>query len=84
MILLDTNVLIYAFATGSDHKDWARSVIADGVAQDGAAINAVALAELCVGDAAPDTVADRLRSWDVQIIDIPVAAAEISARAYRS
>lgn len=83
MILLDTNVLIYAFGVASDHRDWARRVIADGVARDGAAINAATLAELCVGDAVPALVADRVRSWDVEILDIPAAAAEIAARAYR-
>jgi predicted nucleic acid-binding protein len=83
MILLDTNVLIYAFGAASDHRDWARYVIADGVARDGAAVNAATLAELCVGDAVPSLVADRVRSWDVAILDIPAAAAEIAARAYR-
>ena len=83
MILLDTNVLIYAFGAESEHRDWARHVIADGVARDGAAINAATLAELCVGDALPASVADRVRSWNVEILDIPAAAAEIAARAYR-
>lgn len=83
MILLDTNVLIYAFGARSGHQDWARTIIAGGVARDGAAINAATLAELCVGDAAPDSVAARVRGWGVEILDIPAAAAEIGARAYR-
>ncbi len=45
-------------------------------------MNAVSLAELCVGDAEPATVADRLRSWGVEVLDIPAAAAEPCARAY--
>ena len=51
MILLDTNVLIYAFDRDSPFCQWAQETIADAVAGDGAAINAVSLAELCVGDA---------------------------------
>lgn len=83
MILLDTNVLVYAFDPGSPFFEWARSTIVDAVVDDGAAINAVCLAELCVGDADPQTVADRIRSWGVEILDVPTAAAEVCARAYR-
>jgi predicted nucleic acid-binding protein len=82
MILLDTNVLIYASDTRSPHCRWARRTIAEAVAGEGAAINAVTLAELCVGDAAPSTVADRVRGWGVEVLDIPAAAAEVSARAF--
>ena len=83
MILLDTNVLIYAFDNDSPFCSWARGVIADAVTGEGAAINAVSLAEICVGDAEPATVADRVRSWGVEILDVPAAAAEVCARAYR-
>jgi predicted nucleic acid-binding protein len=83
MILLDTNVLIYAFDSGSPFYRWARETIVGGVAGGGAAINAVSLAEICVGDADPATVADRIRSWGVEILDVPVAAADVCARAYR-
>jgi predicted nucleic acid-binding protein len=83
VILLDTNVLIYAFETESVHGEWAREIIAGAVADHGAAISSVTLAELCVGDAEPSTVADRVRSWGVSILDVPAAAAEPCARAYR-
>ena len=83
MILLDTNVLIYAFDPDSPFCQWARETIADAVAGDGAAINAVSLAEICVGDADPPTAADRIRSWGVEILDVPVAAADECAKAYR-
>lgn len=76
MILLDTNVLIYAFESDSAFYGWARETIIDAVTGDGAAINAVSLAEICVGDADPSTVADRIRSWGVEILDVPAAAAE--------
>lgn len=83
MILLDTNVLICAFDERSPHSEWARQTIAAAVAGEGAAVNVVSLAELCVGDADPSSVADRVRRWGVAILDIPAAAAEPCARAYR-
>jgi len=82
MILLDTNVLIYAFDPDAPFCQWARETIASAVAGDGAAINAVSLVEICVGDADPSTVADRIRSWGVAILDVPAAAADICATAY--
>ena len=53
MILLDTNVLIYASTDQSPFLEWARRTIAVGVSEYGAAVNAVSLAEICVGDAEP-------------------------------
>ena len=83
MILLDTNVLIYASTDQSPFLEWARRTIAAGVSEGGAAVNAVSLAEICVGDAEPETVADRLRSWGITLLDVPAAAAEPCAKAYR-
>jgi len=82
VILLDTNVLIYAYEPESPHRPWAREVIAGGVSGGGAAVNAVSLAEVCVGDVEPDAVADRIRSWGIEILDVPTAAAPVCARAY--
>lgn len=82
MILLDTNVLIYASTDQSPFLEWARRTIAKGVSEDGAAVNAVSLAEICVGDAEPESVADRLRSWGITLLDVPVAVAEPCAEAY--
>jgi predicted nucleic acid-binding protein len=82
VILLDTNVLIYASTDGSPFLEWARSTIAAGVSGDGAAVNAVSLAEICVGDAEPETVADRIRSWGITLLDVPVVGAELCAKAY--
>ena len=42
----DTNVLIYAFDRNSPFCKWARETIAEAVAGNGAAINAVSLATL--------------------------------------
>lgn len=83
MILLDTNVLVYAFDPDSPFCQWAKETIADAVAGEGAAINAVSLAEICVGDADPATAADRIRTWGVEILDVPAAAADVCAAAYR-
>jgi predicted nucleic acid-binding protein len=52
------------------------------VSEDGAAVNAVSLAEICVGDAQPEIVADRLRSWGITLLDVPAVAAEPCAKAY--
>ena len=82
MMLLDTNVLIYASQAASGYAQWARQTIACAVAEQGAAMNAVSLAEVCVGDEEPEAVADRIRSWGVDILDIPVAASVICAQAY--
>ena len=82
MMLLDTNVLIYASDGRAPLCRWARGVIAEGVSGDGAAVNAVSVAEACVRDAEPHTVADRIRSWGVAVLDVPAAASEVCARAY--
>lgn len=52
------------------------------MSEDGAAVNAVSLAEICVGDAEPESVADRIRSWGVTLLDVPAAAAGPCAKAY--
>jgi predicted nucleic acid-binding protein len=83
MILLDTNVLIYASDKSAPHHDWARRTIAEAVASEGAAIDAVSLAEICVGEKDPGTAAQRIRNWGVEILNVPAAAAEVCAKAYR-
>ena len=82
MTLLDTNVLIEASIPTAPHHVWARRTIVAAVSGSGAAIDSVTLAELCVGDAVPDEVAPRIRSWGVEILDVPAAASEICAKAY--
>ena len=83
MMLLDTNVLLYASETGSRYHHWARQTLAEAISTEGAAINAVCLAEICVGEGDPTTTADRIRGWGVDVLDVPAAAAEICATAYR-
>lgn len=82
MTLLDSNVLIYASDPGSARGAWARWTIARGVSTDGAAVNAVCLAELCVGEEDPGTLEQRIRGWGVETLDVPAAAAEVCAAAY--
>lgn len=82
MIFLDTNVLIYAADHSSPYFRWARETLVDAVTGTGAVINTVVLAEVCVGDLEPATVAGRIRSWGVQILDLPVAVAPVGAVAY--
>ena len=83
MMLLDTTVLIYAAESGSRYQDRARETIARAISTEGAVVNAVCLAEICVGETEPTTAAERIRSWGVQIFDVPAAAADICAAAYR-
>jgi hypothetical protein len=83
VILLDTNVLIYASTRSSPLCRWARDVISEAVSGDGAGTSVVSLAEICVGAAEPEGVAGTIRSWGVAILDLPLATAEPCARAYR-
>lgn len=83
MILLDTNVVIYASAQRGPLRDWAVEVITGSVSTGGSAINAVGLAELAVGAGDPSSIAPNLRSWGIVLLDLPVIASEAAARAYR-
>jgi predicted nucleic acid-binding protein len=83
MILLDTSVVIYASSGSVPFGDWALDTITSAVSTDGAAVNAVGLAELCVGASDPASILPSLRKWGVTLLDIPVVASEEAARAYR-
>jgi len=82
MILLDTNVLIYAFDSGSTLQAWAYHTLRTAVLAKGAAINTVVLAELMVGDQRPDTVVNRLEALGLHLLDLPLAAAPRCAAAF--
>jgi predicted nucleic acid-binding protein len=82
MILLDTNVLSYAFDPDSPMHPWAREILRHAVLGEGAAINPVILAELLAGDQSPDTLVNRLEALGVNLLDLPVAAAPRCAQAY--
>ena len=83
MTLLDTNVLIYASAASAEYHEWALGALADAVSKDGAAVNAVSVAEVCVGVDDAATEIERIRDWGVAIVDVPGSAAEVCAAAYR-
>lgn len=82
MILLDTNVLIYAFDPDSRMHTWARGILRRSVLGEGAAINPVILAELFAGDQLPDTLLQRLEALGVNLLDLPIAASPRCAQAY--
>ena len=50
---------------------------------DGAATNAISIAEVCVGDQQPELAASKVQSWGVRIIDLPAGASVGCAAAYR-
>lgn len=81
MILLDTTVLIDAFDRFAPNHEWAAAVIRDGLLES-VAINPVILAEVCVGDRTPLTVASRLEALGVFLLDLPAAAALRCAQSY--
>jgi predicted nucleic acid-binding protein len=83
LILLDTNTLIYAFTPDDPLSGWAEDLISRAVADGGAAINPVVLAELAVGDADPATLADRLTDWGITCLSLTAEVAPLAASAYR-
>lgn len=85
MILLDTNVLIYAGNETSPFHAWAADLIVEAVSGgEGVCANAISLAEICVGDEHPDSVAQRVEAWGVEWVAVPAAAAPACAAAYRA
>jgi hypothetical protein len=82
VILVDTNVLIYAFDPGSEFFAWERETLTDAMANGGAAINPVILAEICVGDHDPETVAVRLAEMGLCFLDLRVEVAATCAGAF--
>jgi len=83
VILVDTNVLISAFDPGSEFYAWSRETLADALANEGAAINPLILAELCVGDHDPETVEDRLAQMGLHFLDLKTEISTTCARAFR-
>lgn len=82
MILVDTNVLVDARDKASPFRQWAEELIADGLSGEGVSINAIVLAELCVGQREPETVQAGLLAQGFNIVDLPANVALISASAY--
>jgi predicted nucleic acid-binding protein len=82
MILFDSSVIIDAREQDSPWHSWAREQIADAVAGEGAAINPLVLAEVCVRAAKPDEVMDNLEEFGFVLIPLPVTSAFPAAKAY--
>ena len=82
MILIDTNVIIDAHHRQSRFRSSSAALIANAVGAEGAALNAVVLAELCVGQDDPSALAGELRAEGLDILDVPAAASPICGRAY--
>jgi predicted nucleic acid-binding protein len=83
VILIDTNVLIYAFDPGSEFYAWSRETLTSALAKEGAAINPVILTELCVGDYEPETVENRLAQIGLHFLDLKPEISTTCARAFR-
>jgi hypothetical protein len=82
--LLDTNVVVYARSVSSPFKKWAEEQIAEAVSGEGAALNAISLAELCAEPGIDSSMVIRgLTSFGVKIVDVPAAAAARCGEAYR-
>lgn len=82
MILADSNVLIDARDKGSPFRHWAEELIADALSGEGISVNAIVLAEICVGQREPATVQAGLLGQGFNVVDLPASAALVSAAAY--
>lgn len=82
MILLDTNVLIYADDPDSPFHSWAKQVIIEWAGIEEAAVNPVIVAELCVGEANPDAIPARIQGWGILLADLPASVSLVCASAY--
>ena len=82
MILIDTNVIVDARDPTSQFRRWAQNILAEALSTEGLALNAVVLAELCVGHKTPGAIEAELRADGLTILDLPAAAFALCARAY--
>jgi predicted nucleic acid-binding protein len=82
VILFDTNVVIDARDQRSVEGAWAAALVAKAVQSEGAAVNAIGLAELYVGQPEGADVESELVAAGFTILDLPAGAAVICGRAY--
>lgn len=86
MILLDTNVIVYAQDKASPWHQWAGELIWQAIIEggDGAGLNAVSLAELCAQDGVDEnTVSQSVLALGVDIVGVPALCAPFCGAAYR-
>jgi len=81
-LFLDTNVLIDACEPSAPFHAWASALLIDAVPAGRVVTNVVVIAELCVGDTQPERVADRVRGFGVEVLDLPAAVAPFAAKAF--
>lgn len=72
MILIDTNVIIDARDRASRFRAWAQNILAHALSTEGLALNAIVLAELCVGHKNPEAMEAELRADGLVIVDLPL------------
>jgi predicted nucleic acid-binding protein len=82
VILIDTNVLIDARDHASPFFRWAEELLVGALTDGELALNAIVLAEICVGQNDPKAVAAELRAKGLKILDVPAAASAICSCAY--
>jgi predicted nucleic acid-binding protein len=82
VILIDSNVLIDARDRASPFSQWAEDLIVAALADGELVLNAIVLAEICVGQNDPTEVEAGLRAKGLEIVDVPAAASTICSRAY--
>lgn len=83
MTLLDTNVLVDFQDTDSPFHAWAANVIKDAVSTEGAAVNALTVAELVSGGMERKALDQSLNDAGIEIHDLPTEAAYPCGKAYR-
>jgi len=87
MMLLDTNVIVYARYSESPWHEWAKELIWKAISEggDGACLNAVSLAELCAEDGVDaNAVSLAVLRLGVDIVPVPSLAAPFCGAAYRT
>jgi predicted nucleic acid-binding protein len=82
VILFDSSVIIDARDPDSPFHDWAKERIAEAVAGDGAAANAIAVAEASVRTKDRDAVPGLLEGFGMILVSLPVSAAVPAAKAF--
>ena len=82
MRLFDTSVVIDARDSESPWHSWAREQIAEAGSTEGAALNAVVLAEASVRVAQREEFPTRLEQMGFTLIPLPLSAALPAARAF--
>jgi predicted nucleic acid-binding protein len=82
VILADSNVIIDARDPKSPFHGWAEELLAQGLSTEGISLNAIVLAELCVGHDDPKSIEAELNAKGINILDVPAQASAICGQAY--